>query len=92
MSHFLEYLAATREAMLQQDNRATEHPMYIVQQERAPGEWRFVSVFFTNDAAREFIQRNNHNLEKPRIYIASGYNNPEWKLVRGFLRGDGKDV
>ena len=37
----------------------------------------FVSVFFTEKAAQDFIDRNGHNLREPYIYVESAWNNPE---------------
>ena len=52
--------------------------------------WEYVQVFFTEAAAREYIERNKHNLNEPRVYVDSGYRNPEWQAVRDFLM-EGKD-
>lgn len=49
-----------------------------------------VAVFFTQAAADRFIRENQHNhRDSPRplyTYISSGWRNPEWQLVREFLR------
>ena len=90
-----ESLLEIRKAMMEQDNRATAHPMYVVQEfgsGREHGHWKFVTVFFTNDAAEKFIDDNYHNYNNLRVYIASGWGNPEWQAVRALLRGDRKDV
>jgi len=83
--------------MHEQDNRATGHPMYLVQQKRILSDeddsiYVFVQVFFTDKGAQDYIDNNEHNLLEPRIYIASGNANPEWKLIRKILRGDSNDV
>lgn len=49
--------------------------------------WEFVSCFFTNKAAVEFIEANRHRLTEPRIYVHSGYRNYEWQRVRALLMG-----
>ena len=79
-----------------QDNRATGHPIYNVQHKlRLADEtdiWLTAQPFFTNSGAEEYIRRNGHNLNEPRIYISSGNDNPEWKMMREILRGDSKDI
>lgn len=79
-----------------QDNRATGHPIFNVQERynTGDGSWIWVSVqpFFTHSGAEAYIRENGHNLNEPRIYISSGNNNPEWRLMREILRGDSKDV
>lgn len=124
-----------------QDNRATSHPIFIVQQRRRVygfdpawtddiawiydgaevatsreelekfleeitlsedraydtgaltktgyrDRWEFVQPFFSNEGAEEYIRANRHNLDEPRIYVASGYRNDEWQAVRAVLLED----
>lgn len=47
--------------------------------------WDFVTVCLTEEAADAFIVANRHNLSDPRTYVASGWRNPEWKMVRAAL-------
>lgn len=46
--------------------------------------WEFVQPFFTRKAAQKYIDGNKHNLKHPRIYVASGYRNHEWEVVRRY--------
>lgn len=46
---------------------------------------QFVSAFFTSQAAKDFIERNRHNLRDPFVYCESGCRNPEWKEIRAWL-------
>jgi hypothetical protein len=48
--------------------------------------WEFVQPFFTERGAQAYIEANRHNLSEPRVYVASGYRNPEWIFLREFLR------
>ena len=47
--------------------------------------WEWVTVCFTKAGAEDYIRVNGHNLTTPRIYVASGYRNAEWELVRAHL-------
>lgn len=49
--------------------------------------WEFVQPFFTEVAARAYIRANQHNLRECRVYVASGYRNQEWAMVRELLLG-----
>jgi len=49
---------------------------------------KFSQVFFTEAAAKEYIEYNCHNMSddiEPIIYVESGYKNPEWQAIRQFL-------
>lgn len=83
------FLNEMAESMRDQDNRITAHPMYVVE-ELCDKRWLIVTVFFTDSGAKNWIKENEHN-GTYRIYVASGYNNPEWKAVRRLLIGDGRD-
>lgn len=135
MSNIATRIRAMAERMATQDNRATSHPIFVVQTRArvygfdpsysdhhvwlSDGEvyevddpeqiarlddahdngeepegftrtayqdrWEAESVFFTEDAANAYIEANRHNLTEPRVYVASGYRNQEWQLVREFL-------
>lgn len=45
----------------------------------------FVSVFFTDQAAKDFVAQNGHRYGSMRIFVDSGYRNPEWKEIRAWL-------
>lgn len=45
-------------------------------------QWEFVQPFLTRAAAEQFRADQAHNLGESRVYVESGYNNPEWKLLR----------
>ena len=47
--------------------------------------WEFVTVCFTRRGCEDYLRVNGHNLTDPRIYVASGYRNAEWKTMREFL-------
>ncbi|MBT7308584.1 MAG: hypothetical protein HN842_10230 [Gammaproteobacteria bacterium] len=47
--------------------------------------WEFVSCFFTEKAANEYIKRNRHDLGECRTHGISLWNNPEMKQVRELL-------
>ncbi len=50
--------------------------------------FEFVTCFFTNKAAEEYIETNAHNLIEPRVYVDSGWRNKQWQAVRALLMGD----
>lgn len=54
--------------------------------------WEFVQPFFTRAAAELYIEQNHHNLRDPRVYVASGYRNEEWKFLRGFIQALGASL
>lgn len=72
-----------------QDGRWTSEPMYCVvsasDQYRTVDGVRSYSVFFTNCCARRFITMQGHELKTPAVYVASGYENPEWRIMRELL-------
>lgn len=47
--------------------------------------WEYVTTCFTEQAANQFIEANRHNLGEARVYVDSGWRNPEWTLVRDAL-------
>ena len=49
--------------------------------------WEFVQPFFSQGAADEYIEANEHNLTDPRVYVDSAYRNKEWQAVRAVLLG-----
>lgn len=49
-------------------------------------QWEFVTVCFTEQACKEYIEANAHNLNEPRIYAASAYRNREMIAIREFLK------
>jgi hypothetical protein len=44
--------------------------------------WEFVQAFLTREAAEAYRRNQAHNLGETRVYVESGYNNPEWKRLR----------
>lgn len=48
-------------------------------------EWEFVTACFTEKGCKDYIARNGHNLNGPRIYVYGGYRNEEWRLIREHL-------
>ena len=47
--------------------------------------WETVMVAFTEDGCKEYLQQNEHNLKKPRIYVESFHRCPEMIAIREFL-------
>ena len=98
VDRFLEdtFFPAMRHEMNTQDNQATAHPMYTVQEVRGEGNMDDVcytlQVFFTRKAAEEFIENEKYNYRKLIIYIKSGNNNLEWIAARRLLKGNGDDT
>lgn len=72
-------------AVLSQDNRITSNPIFIVE-ERRGRHFKFVTACFTEIGCQRYIAANGHNLNKPRVYVASGYRNEEWEIMREHLK------
>ena len=54
--------------------------------------WEYVQTFFTRAAALQFIDNNKHRYyNELRIYVDSGYRNPEWQTVRQYLIQQGEE-
>lgn len=47
--------------------------------------WEFVTACFTRRGCEDYLRVNGHNLTNPEIYVASGYRNDEWKMMREHL-------
>lgn len=47
--------------------------------------WEFVTACFTKHGCEEFLNSHRHNLNNPRIYVASGYRNHEYQFIREWL-------
>lgn len=47
--------------------------------------WQFVTACFTESGCENYISRNSHNLNKPRVYAVSLYQNHEMIDVRNSL-------
>jgi hypothetical protein len=74
------------ERLRTQDNRITSHPIFMVQERPdSQSNWTNLQPCFTNAAAEAFIERQSHNYRHLRVYVASGYDNPEWRIVRDWL-------
>lgn len=54
-------------------------------------KWRFVTACFTEQACKNYIAANGHNLCQPRIYVHSGNRNYEWIDLREFFTGNHMD-
>lgn len=48
--------------------------------------WEFVTVCFTEQACKDYIAANGHNLNEPRIYASSAYRNHEMIAIREILK------
>lgn len=49
--------------------------------------WEFVTACFTRKGCEAYIAANAHNLNEPRIYVATAYRNREFIEVREWLMG-----
>ena len=47
--------------------------------------YEFVTVFFSEQGAYDYIAANSHNLNSPRVFVYSGNRNREWQEVRSYL-------
>jgi len=47
--------------------------------------YEFVTVFFSEQGAYDYIAANCHNLNSPRVFVYSGHRNREWQEVRSYL-------
>lgn len=47
--------------------------------------WEFVTGCFTEQGCEDYIARNGHNLEEPRIYAYGSYRNAEFIALREWL-------
>lgn len=47
--------------------------------------WEDVTYFFTNEAAEQYILDHAYDLNKPMVYVKSGYRNSEFQLIRRYL-------
>ena len=48
-------------------------------------EDRFVTACFTEQGAKDYIERNRHNLKSPHVFAASLWRNEEMKFIRKVL-------
>lgn len=48
-------------------------------------KWEFVQPFMTREAAEAFRAAQAHNIGESRVYVESGYRNPEWRLLRAIV-------
>lgn len=51
-------------------------------------QWVFVTACFTEKGCKDYIKRDGHNLNEPRIYADGSYRNKEFRDVRNFLAND----
>lgn len=47
-------------------------------------QWQFVQPFFTEKSAQQYIDSNSYRHGELRIYVQSGYRNPEFQAMRKF--------
>lgn len=47
--------------------------------------WEFVTACFTEAGCKEYLKKDGHNLNEPRIYAAGSYRNDEYHFVRDSL-------
>ena len=76
-----------------QDSRATSDPIYEVRSSPVVTRWDDRRTFFTLKRAQRFVEEGKHRLgPKPHVWVASGHDNYEWRLIRALLiaidRGD----
>ena len=84
----IDLLIEVRKNMITQDNRSTGNPYFIVIEGDKPDVLHPNSqIFLTQKGADKYIEENGHNLHKPWVYIKSGNNSPEWRMVRHLFGG-----
>jgi hypothetical protein len=92
----LKALQEIADDMKGQDNYATAHPIYCVKERLLEiygeegrleqyEEVRMVQPFFSEKAAKAYIEANKHNLTNPFVYVDTAYRNREWQAVRQVL-------
>ncbi len=47
--------------------------------------WVFVTSCFTEQGCKDYIKRDGHNLNEPRIYAEGSYRNEEFRSIRNML-------
>lgn len=52
-------------------------------------DWEFVTLFFTEKSAREYVATKGYRHGELRLYVDSAYNNSELRAVIGVLEGKG---
>lgn len=50
-------------------------------------DWEFVTLFFTEKSAREYVATKGYRHGELRLYVDSAYNNWELKAIIGMLEG-----
>ena len=69
----------------------------LEQREFDDGKWEKVyykdifvtdQPFLTLKGAESYMAKERHNLESPRIFVASGWRNEEWKALLAFIEPD----
>lgn len=69
-----------------QDNRSTAEPVFqVIENSGMPGDSVVRQSFFSNKSAENYMATRQRHLANPEIYIASGYDNAEWKVLRKIL-------
>lgn len=92
------YIYTVAEQLRTQNNRSTQHPLFVVQQkvrdygfsdEHAEdhARWEFVTACLTEHGCKEYLRFNGHNLGETRIYAESGFRNQEVQMLRLILMG-----
>jgi hypothetical protein len=84
----IEPLRAIGKLLREQDNLMTRNPIFTVESKSLRGfdKWEFVTACLTQKGCEDFIKADGHNYKRTRIYVASGYRNEEWQLIRDILK------
>lgn len=48
--------------------------------------WEHKTSCFTEQAAKDYIERMGHHMTDARIYVESGWRNKEWIMLREYLK------
>lgn len=73
------------ERLRTQDNLSTANPIWHVQVKGQMGQWVTVMVAMTRKGADDYLERDGHNLKKPRIFVESLYRCQEMIALREWL-------
>lgn len=74
-------IKALSDELVNQDNRSTDMPMWTILDNNKAGKDYGAVMYFTDKAAKQHIEENNHHYDNPMIYIRSAHDNRELKDV-----------
>jgi len=71
--------------MKQGKNRGTQDPVFVLYDRYESGGRRFISVFFTEKAAEEYLARYHYRYDNPLIFAHSFNDNTHLQRVANHL-------